>query len=309
MEHVEQLLGTALAAQTKKTYAHAFKMLQQFVNCTFHIDICLPTTVDTLTFFIAHMHSKRMASSTICTYTTAIGYINQLAGHKNPVESFLIKKLLAGVKRGSFRSDQRLPVTPYILSKLAESLQYTAESIYQRRMLQAMYLLAFHAFLRIGEISNNKSITHVLQLGDIQFFQDSRSQVSKLEITFRSFKANYNIRPVVLSLNARGKRSDTCPVGSLYNFVELRGTFPGPLFCFPPDIPISYAYFCSCLNKALVWAGLCPSQYKSHSFRIGAASTAAAQGISDEDIQHMGRWKSIAFKRYIRLPTLYNMNA
>ena len=105
MEHVEQLLGTALATQSRKMYAHAFQMLQSFVKSTFYIDNCLPTTIDTLTFFIAHLHSRHMAASMICTYTTAIGYVNQLAGYQNPVESFLIGKMLAAVKRGTFRSD------------------------------------------------------------------------------------------------------------------------------------------------------------------------------------------------------------
>ena len=184
--------------------------------------------------------------------------------------------MLAAVKRGTFRSDERLPVTPFILGKLVESLQYTAESAFQKCMLRAMYLLAFHAFLHIGEICVNKSATHVLQLQDIQFFQNSQAQVVQLEISFRSFKGNYNICPVVLSLRAKESSSDTCPVRSLYSYVQLRGTLPGPLFCYPPDLPVSYTYFCACFNKALIWAGLPTSQYKSHSFHIGAASTEAA---------------------------------
>ncbi|KAJ4918189.1 hypothetical protein JOQ06_014324 [Pogonophryne albipinna] len=38
----------------------------------------------------------------------------------------------------------------------------------------------------------------------------------------------------------------------------------------------------------------------SHSFRIGAASTAARLGISDQTIQVLGRWSSQAYHTYIR---------
>ena len=305
MEAVQSLLETAIAPQTRRTYVRAFRLLTQFVSSTFQIDNTLPVSVDTLTFFIAYLHRKQMAASTICTYVTAIGYINQLAGHQNPTQSFVIKKLLAAVKRGTHRPDSRQPVTPAILTKLVESLIYTSVSYYQRIMLKSMYLLAFHAFLRIGEITHNKCSTNIIQLRDIQFFQTSQARPARLELTFRSFKGNYNIRPIILSLVARVSEMDKCPVLSLYKFIELRGNSPGPLYCLPGNLVITYEHFRKCLSNSLVWAGLPPSQYKTHSFRIGAASTASALGIADEDIQHMGRWKSLAFKRYVRLPTMY----
>jgi len=41
-----------------------------------------------------------------------------------------------------------------------------------------------------------------------------------------------------------------------------------------------------------------------HSFRSGLASLLASGGISDSEIQQMGRWTSDAFKRYILLPRI-----
>ena len=42
------------------------------------------------------------------------------------------------------------------------------------------------------------------------------------------------------------------------------------------------------------------STYKSHSFKIGAASDSFNMGISELEIKRKGRWNSEVYKRYIR---------
>ena len=40
--------------------------------------------------------------------------------------------------------------------------------------------------------------------------------------------------------------------------------------------------------------------YSGHSFHIGAATTAASQGLPDHLIKILGRWSSDAYQRYSR---------
>ena len=67
---------------------------------------------------------------------------------------------------------------------------------------------------------------------------------------------------------------------------------------------LSTIFFKDILRLALTSCGLNPSRFKGHSFRIRAASFAADRGMCDAQIRALGRWKSSAFPKYIRLPSL-----
>ena len=56
------------------------------------------------------------------------------------------------------------------------------------------------------------------------------------------------------------------------------------------------------VRAALTRAGVDQSKYCGHSFRIGAATTAAARGIEDSIIKTLGRWESVAYLQYVRIP-------
>ena len=155
-----------------------------------------------------------------------------------------------------------------------------------------MFLLAFHAFLRIGEITvhSRTRSEYVIQLADVTISH------SHIVLVLCHFKHTTSGRPVTLYISQTHNKY--CPVQALSRFLN------GPLFAFANASPVSRNYFCQYLLKALEWVGLDPSKYKAHSFRIGAATTAADMGMSETQIQSMGRWKSTAFKRYIRVPML-----
>ena len=100
--------------------------------------------------------------------------------------------------------------------------------------------------------------------------------------------------------------NSTCPVALLSQYFTLRGFRPGAIFLSEDGLPVSRSFFSNQLLRACHLCGLDPSRYKGHSFRIGAASYAADQGFSDTQIRLLGRWKSNAFLRYIRVPSLHS---
>jgi len=63
---------------------------------------------------------------------------------------------------------------------------------------------------------------------------------------------------------------------------------------------LTRAAFVNNLKLAITQAGMNAEGFSGHSFRSGAATTAATRGLPDSQIKQLGRWKSAAYLRYIK---------
>ena len=93
-----------------------------------------------------------------------------------------------------------------------------------------------------------------------------------------------------------------CPVATLKCYLEVRPNILGPVFCHFDHKPLTRYQFSAVLKKAINLLDYGIYNFKSHSFRIGMATSLSMEGYSDEQIKIMGRWESNAYLRYIRLP-------
>ena len=91
-----------------------------------------------------------------------------------------------------------------------------------------------------------------------------------------------------------------CPVAAMIGFINIRGSSAGYFFIDGARKPITKPRFVAQLRGCMKATGLPSDQFAGHSFRNGAATTAARAGIEDSMIQTLGRWHSAAFLRYIR---------
>ena len=100
-----------------------------------------------------------------------------------------------------------------------------------------------------------------------------------------------------------GKTDTTvCPVVAVLSYLAVRRASDGPLFIHANGLPLTRDQFVSEVKKALQKAQIDSSLYSGHSFRIGAASAAAAAGVPAYFIKMLGRWESEAYHLYIRTP-------
>ena len=224
-------------------------------------------------------------------------------GFSDPAKVFYVSQMLKGYNKVGFRLDSRLPITLPILDKLISAATSLEGSAYQICQFRAMCSLAFYAFLRIGEMTSvpGRDANPPLNLFQLTKLLNSAGDLIAFKLTFGNFKQNYNERPFSVEVS---RQPNSCPVDLLSKYLDMRGTRPGPIFATVDGSPVSRSSFSHRLSMAIQLCGLAPSRYKGHSFRIGAASHAADKGFSDAQIRLLGRWKSNAFQRYIRVPSL-----
>ena len=75
----------------------------------------------------------------------------------------------------------------------------------------------------------------------------------------------------------------------MMSYLVVRGSSARPLFVYPDGSFLTRDRFVEEVRRALDSAGVDPALFNSHSFRIGAATTAAARGLEDSLIKTLGR--------------------
>ena len=295
------ILSNSLAASSVTTYRRALTLLSKFSTINFPSQLYLPTSSALLANFIGYLYTQNLAPSTILTYISAISFINKIQGFPDPGRSFIVKKLIVGIQREKSCPDARLPITTSILHTLLHHVHLAVHLSYDIFLYKAIFLIAFHGFFRMGElIPRNIDYFHkVVQMADVSFCR-KEDKILSCTIKLNYWKGNITKRLAGIEISAI-QPANICPVGNLVAFLSVRGSVPGPLFCKANGSPCSRHELSNVLNNTLRFSALDVSRFKGHSFRIGAATSAAAAGCSDAEIQTFGRWKSSAYKKYIRI--------
>ena len=167
-------------------------------------------------------------------------------------------------------------------------------------MMWAVAVVCFFGFFRLGELTaKSESTTDVgLLFSDVSV--DSQDSPTTVALRLRRSKTDQVGKGVHIYLGSTG--DDLCPVAALLAYIAIRGGSPGPLFCHPNGKPLTRTQVIAATRQALVTLGLDSQLYAGHSFRTGAATTAAECGLEDSLIKALGRWKSEAFHLYIKTP-------
>ena len=296
-----------IAPSTQKTYKSALRRFSEFCS-RYTILSLFPVSEAILCYFTSYLASNNLSPQTIKTYLAGIRHMQITLGLPEPrAFSSLprLKLVQAGIQRTHSQRARppniRLPITPAVLRQIKG--QWSAKaSDPDTVMLWAASVFCFFGFFRAGEITVPTQAAYNprrhLSWGDVSVDNTKDPQILKVVLKFSKMDQLGKGAEVYL-----GRTGCTlCPVAATVAYMVMRGDCPGQFFRFKNGQPLTKPKFIHHVRSALQGAGLPYSDFTGHSFRIGAATTAAKAGVEDSMIQTQGRWSSAAFLVYIRTP-------
>lgn len=231
------------------------------------------------------------SAKTIKAYIKGLRSYHVDVGHSSvEMEIFassMVKRIVDGIKRerGGEIFRERLPITKDVLLRILKTLDTNSS---EGLNLHAAFCLAFAGFLRIGEFtySATERDQHEfprwnLTRGSVQFDNGGGS----LSLKIPASKTDPFREGVTITIASTD--DDGCPLASLQRlFITERRLKSAPLF----DVNGSFNrdWVINRLRVSIQQVGL-DGKYSGHSFRRGAATSARAAGLADDEIQLLGR--------------------
>ena len=290
-----------IANSTRRTYESAQRKFLHFCQWSGRLHANgspLPASEWTLMLFVTHLSDSVRASS-ISVYLSGIRSLHIENGFANPLDNCLrLERVLRGIKRSQGASKrERLPVTTAVLARILTVIDGTS---YDDALFWAACCTGFFGFLRSGEFTTTtSSFNPQLHLAVSDVKTDRHENPSVLFLRIKCSKTDPFRKGHVIRLGVSG--TPICAVKALLQYLKLRGGEAGPLFRHRNGLPLTRSTLTSWLRDAIARAGL-TGNFSGHSFRIGAATSAAAAGIPDHLIKTLGRWFSNAYQLYIQTP-------
>ena len=295
---INRLLEKASAPSTHAAYRQGLVAFEDF--CTKNNYECkYPIKSDLIAPFVAHLSLSGKAFSTAKTYLAALSAKHKLNNWCDPTDSFLIKKLMQGFACSAPSKDVRYPITLQRLQKIVQILPIICSNSFEVLLFKTSFILAFFGFFRISELlgqcTSLKGARSAVQVSDVKV------SVKEVTIKLHGSKCDQRKKGEKVIIKREYLHTDVCPVLATSEFLKVRPKSPKCFLVHMNGKQLTQYQFQAILKKAATNLGWPLQNYSSHSFRIGAATTAAMSGDSLETIMKRGRWKSTTANNYIRL--------
>ncbi len=296
----QRLRSKALAPNTRKLYAAAWKAFKRFYISLYARPPHLPISVSVIEYYVAHLSQLGKSVETARVHLSALAHRLRSKGYSaRCVHAHKVKELLRGLRRTSAHRGTRKHFTVHYMSLLCTAVASLFTSLYDIALFRCMLLTAFFALLRVSEYATTHHSPHrKLLLKHVRV----ATNASHVQLFIQSSKTDQFSQGVTLYIGSAGiGHTHLCPVRAMMQYIKYRGHSKGVLFQWQSGRAVSATCFSRILKQLVGLIKLDKKLYTPHSLRSGGC-TALAGKVPTWKLKAIGRWRSSCVERYIRIP-------
>jgi site-specific recombinase XerD len=276
----------ARAARTRTAYAQDFRAFERW--CCANGLCAFPASAETLVLYLTALVDSGKKLSTVKRARIAIGRVHAAACLPRPDHAEEVKELERGMGRVHGTKEEGAP--PLLHAQLAQILSNMRAGTRDDRD-RVLLLIGFWGAFRSSELVELR-------------IEDVTVEPTRLRILVRRSKEEQLGRGEFVNIDA-SPHVELCAVHAVRRWIERVGQSSGPLLRQVVGRTISETAMqpraVSRVVRRLARGASLGPNYSSHSLRAGLATSAFAQGVSEQEIQRHGRWKDRrSLDRYIR---------
>lgn len=283
----------AQAANTTRAYDGDWSDFSAW--CAAHQLVALPAVPGTVGIYLAD-RAQTLAVATVSRRLATIATRHRLAGHQLDTRHPAIREVLRGIRKvhGTAQSSAA-PATTDVVKAMLGTCDGSLLGLRDRALL----LVGFAGAFRRSELV-------ALDWADLVDDPDG------LRVTIRRSKTDQEGEGHLIGIVRTG--SATCPVAALQAWQEAAQLTDGPVFRSVDrhgrvGQSLSDKAVALVVKRRAEGAGLDPAIFSGHSLRAGLATSAAAMGAEERDIQRQTRHRSVTqLRRYIRAGGVFQAN-
>lgn len=217
-----------------------------------------------------------------------------------------LKAVLAGIHktRGAAGANKPRPRQPVTVATAMACLPFLALDRHEHLLVWTVMCTALSGFFRLGELLPSQP-ERQLRWRDLTFVSESHVRV---HLAF----SKTDLKQQGVDVDLYGDGSAACPVRNLLALRAAAGHDDQPhalVFDGGDGVQVHRdRWFVHQMRQLLQlveerWkVGLRPELFSGHSLRQGAATSAWLSGVPEAAIMALGRWRSRAYVRYVRIP-------
>ena len=299
---LERFKNQRVKEPTALNYHGIWKNFNKFL---IRLDTRPDTWEEKVAWYAGYLIDSGFQSSTLKSYITAIKKTLESDGYEWQQDKLKLT-LITGICRNLNDTVKiRLPIGNGLLElflfeierKFTENNQYYLEIMYK-----AFFLLLYYGLFRVGELATGR---HPVQARDVH----QSTNRKKLLFLLRSSKTHgRESRPQKVEIegdpNLFACKNYYCPYLNTRDYLNARGCYielTEPLFVFSDGSPVKPTNVRKLMKEIISAINLDPRFYNTHSFRIGRATDLYKAGYAVDVIKTLGRWKSNAIYKYLKL--------